>query len=235
MFTIIDAGNTRIKVALADDSGIREHAVFKSFDNDFKEFIRNKSIKKAFVSSVITALPDQFFDRIEYLNPEHKLPINNKYSTPQRLGADRLSNAVGAFIENGSKGPVLAIDLGTCIKFDVVDNQLNYLGGSISPGYAMRLKSLHEFTAKLPLITIDKTPSLVGDSTENSIASGVFNGIVSEINGLITRYQEQFPGIKVFLTGGDASVFADSLKNNIFVSPLLTLNGLYAIARLNGF
>jgi type III pantothenate kinase len=235
---IIDAGNTQIKVAVFENEQLLKHAVYKGFDTDLTNFLRTNSIKQVFISTVIN-VPQTFLENphfsITTFNTQHKTPVNNNYNSPQTLGADRLANACGAFLANSNKGPVLAIDMGTCIKYDVVDSKGNYLGGSISPGFEMRLKALNHFTQKLPLVEVSELPKLVGTTSNESIASGVVNGIIAEINGIIQQYEKQFPSIKVFLTGGNAPFFLSSLKNNIFASPLLTLHGLNVIANINGF
>lgn len=237
MLGIIDAGNTHIKVAVFDKEQLLKHAVYKGFDHDLSDFLQNNSVKHIFISTVIN-VPEAFLKdpafSITVFNTQHKTHLSNKYNSPQTLGADRLANACGAYHANGNKGPVLTIDMGTCIKFDVVDAEGNYLGGSISPGFEMRLKALNHYTQKLPLVDVTELPKLIGTTSNESIASGVANGIIAEINGMVDQYQAHFPCIKVFLTGGNAPFFLSSLKNNIFASPLLTLHGLNAIANING-
>jgi len=234
---IIDAGNTQVKSAVFDGNQMVKNALFKGFNQELVRFFIENKVKNVFVSSVIE-IPHEFMNEphltITTLNSTLKLPITNKYNSPFSLGNDRLANACGAWVANAGKGPVLSIDLGTCIKFDFVDAQNNYLGGSISPGFQMRLKALNQFTQKLPIVDINQMPQLVGTTTNESIASGVALGIVAEVDGFIEQYKLQFPAIKVFLTGGDAAFFLNSLKNNIFAFPLLTMHGLNAIAKLNG-
>jgi type III pantothenate kinase len=235
---IIDAGNTRVKAAIFNGNSLIKSADFKSFDTDLINFFLKNEITTVFIGSVIHT--ELVFEsakspfEVFYYSHELKFPIKNTYTTPPTLGADRFANAVGAFMQNGNKGPVLSIDLGTCIKFDVVDNDGNYMGGSISPGFTMRLKALNHFTQKLPLVEVKNIPELIGTTTQESISSGICHGIIGELDGMIDAYRVKFPAIKVFLTGGDAAFFGGSLKNNIFAAPLLTLNGLNAIARLNG-
>ena len=156
------------------------------------------------------------------------LPIEVKYSTPETLGNDRLANACALF-ERYEGTPALAIDSGTCIKFDVIDNTGNYLGGSISPGVTMRFKALNHFTDQLPELAPDPEIALIGDSTVHSMQSGVFNGVISEIDGMINQYEHLFPGIQKVITGGDSELLAGKLKSSIFVAPNLTLHGLKVI------
>jgi len=234
---ILDIGNTRIKAAVFQGENLVKQAVFNEFNQELSDFFRAAEVKTIFIGSVAGHDPS-FASRSEFkvilFDPSFHLPFQMSYKTPQTLGVDRLANACGAYHLNQEKGPVLAIDMGTCIKFDLVDAQSSYQGGGISPGFQMRLNALHHYTAKLPLISIDEIPNLVGKTSHESIASGVFHGIRAEITGLIADYESQFPGIKVFLTGGDAAFFSGSLKNNIFASPLLTMQGLNILAKLNG-
>ena len=107
-----------------------------------------------------------------------------------------------------------------------------YHGGSIAPGLQLRLRALHAFTGRLPLLDLpppDATIPLVGDSTTGSLLSGVVNGAVAEIGGLVARYQAQYPGLGVLLTGGDAAFLAARLPGRIFVVPELVLLGLNRI------
>ena len=107
------------------------------------------------------------------------------------------------------------------------------MGGSISPGLLMRFKALNEFTSLLPLLEPSSHPKLIGDSTYSAINSGVVNGVVAEIDGLIANYRLVYENLTVILTGGDASFFDKELKSNIFVEPNLTLIGLNEILRHN--
>jgi type III pantothenate kinase len=167
-----------------------------------------------------------------FLNAGTPIPIKNQYKTPETLGNDRLANAVGATIIFPEKN-VLIIDMGTCIKYDFIDKNKNYHGGAISPGLEMRFKSLDKFTDQLPLIEPSENFSLTGRSTEESILSGVQNGIIFEINGMIDQYKKKHDELKVIITGGDHAFFANHLKSSIFAAPNLTLQGLNEILEYN--
>ncbi len=145
---------------------------------------------------------------------------------------DRLAGVCGA-IELFKETDTLVIDAGTCITYDFVDKQKNYFGGSISPGLKMRFKAVHTFTAKLPLVDSANAVGLIGDSTESSIQSGVINGMIAEIEGIIMRYQDKYPGLRVILCGGDTAFFENKLKASIFAAPDLVLIGLNSILIYN--
>ena len=108
-----------------------------------------------------------------------------------------------------------------------------YLGGAIAPGLEMRYKAMHHFTANLPLLNAEAPENLIGDSTNNSMHIGVFQGVVSEIEGFINRYIENFSHLTVILTGGDAHFLRDRLKNDIFANSNFLLEGLNYILELN--
>lgn len=159
------------------------------------------------------------------------LPLLNAYATPHTLGADRLAGAVGAAGLRPGRA-TLVVDAGTALKFDLVTADGTYNGGSIAPGLSMRFRALHTFTGRLPqleLPTADATVPLVGDSTTGSLLSGVVNGTVAEITGLIAQYQQLHPALGVLLTGGDAAFLAARLSARIFVVPELVLLGLNRI------
>jgi type III pantothenate kinase len=95
----------------------------------------------------------------------------------------------------------------------------------------MRFDAMHTFTGQLPLVQseIDKKPSLIGNTTKTSIESGVKNGILAEVDGIIDEYKKRFPNLNVVVTGGDYNYFDKYLKNNIFAAPNLVLIGLKKI------
>ncbi len=161
-----------------------------------------------------------------------KVPLINRYKTPETLGKDRLALAVGAVTKFPGEN-ILAIDAGTTITYEFITNNNEYLGGAISPGIKMRFKALNNFTGKLPLITEIETDHLIGHDTKTSIQSGVLNGVIKEIDGIIDEYKNRFGALKVLVTGGDYIYFVKKLKNSIFATPNLVLEGLNKILIFN--
>lgn len=161
------------------------------------------------------------------------LPLQSSYATPQTLGMDRITAVIGAWEQAGS-GPLLVIDSGTAITYDYLDPNDIYCGGGIGPGLWLRLHALNDHTAALPLVDPFGPLELVGDSTEMSIRSGVVNGFLAEIDGIISRYRATFdPTPVIYLTGGDAQFLGNHLKNINFVDPHLLLRGINAVIRYN--
>jgi len=156
------------------------------------------------------------------------LPIKIAYATPQTLGVDRIAAACGASFLYPNED-CLVIDAGTCINYEFLDRNKIYHGGAISPGIFMRFEAMHSFTSKLPLVKSISKSNLIGDSTESCMQSGVMNGVLAEVNGIIKRYKDLYPNIRVILSGGDHSFFENNLKHPIFVAPDLVFDGLNGI------
>jgi type III pantothenate kinase len=128
---------------------------------------------------------------------------------------------------------VLVIDAGTAVTYDLMTSDGCYQGGSISPGILMRYKALHTFTERLPLLSPEGQPELTGRDTAGSIHSGVINGLVSEVEGIVNEYLRVFPRLKIILTGGDHNYFDKRLKVKTFAAPNLVLEGLNIILNYN--
>ncbi|MCB0835809.1 MAG: type III pantothenate kinase [Bacteroidetes bacterium] len=166
---------------------------------------------------------------IQQIKSDSDLPIKNRYATPATLGVDRIVAAIGAWSKSAPRA-VLVIDAGTALTFDIINQHGEYLGGAISPGINMRFRALHEFTARLPLVTFEDVPPLIGDSTIQSMRSGVINGVIAEINGVINLHRATFQDqLDVYLTGGDMKLFENHLKNINFADAYLTLEGIYKV------
>jgi len=169
-----------------------------------------------------------------YLNIGLKLPFKLAYKTPETIGADRLGLVAGAILRTPSHNQ-LVIDAGSCVTYDFIDKNNIYYGGAISPGLSLRFKSLHDYTAKLPLLKpTERFVKLIGDDTKSSIESGVINGLVAEIEGVSVKYNLKFKDLTVYLTGGDEKLLDRYIKNKIFVnSKFLLLEGINFILNLN--
>ena len=223
MILTIDVGNTNIKVAVFERFNLLDKFVFQknNFQNNFKIiFKKYPNHLKAVVSSVSLSEDDDILwlkkqIHVIEINSKTKFPFKNDYSTPKTLGIDRMVLAAGAVIEYPNQN-ILIIDAGTCITYDFITNKKEYLGGAISPGLSMRYQALHNFTAKLPLLENNPPESFIGNSTNQSIYSGVVNGLCYEIEGFISEYSVKNEQFTIILTGGDANFLANRLKSVIF-------------------
>ncbi len=239
MNLVIDVGNARVKVALFKGNSIAWHDSFNKPELilELKEISQKNKINQAIISSVAIITENQLFE-IEQLFPlirlnhQTKIPFQNNYKTPKTLGIDRIA-LIAAAINQYPNQNILVIDAGTCITFDLINDKGIYSGGAISPGIEMRYKALHKYTDKLPLLEREDNETLIGNSTENSIHSGVINGVVNEINGIIERYKLEYKKLTTILTGGDTYFLAKRLKNGIFANPNFLLEGLNSILIYN--
>ena len=230
---IIDVGNTRVKLALFKGKALLK-MTFSSYE-DIKEncllWLEEHPIVNVIISSVghpDIVKKDWFLNyNLIYLDHTTKAPFTNKYNTPKTLGVDRIA-LIAAAAAHYPKENVLVIDAGTCITYDFLTSKNEYLGGAIAPGINIRFKSLNDYTANLPLLEIGEF-SLIGTSTNTSILSGVLNGFVVEIDGVIGQYLKEYPNLTVVLTGGDANFLAKKLKSSIFAIPNFLLEGLNSI------
>ncbi len=231
MNLVIDSGNTRIKAATFSGKNLEKKYSF-SDEIELKGFLDHHRFDGALVSSVSwdaqTVLNGISATKKFLLTHLLPLPIQLRYQTPETLGVDRIAAVCGAQEVFPSRDS-LVIDAGTCVTYDYMDAEGNYWGGAISPGMAMRFEALHVFTKRLPLVTKGVQADLIGSTTENSVRSGVMNGMVAEMNGIIQAYHNLHPSLGVILCGGDALFFENKLKPTIFASTDLVLNGLNRI------
>lgn len=178
-------------------------------------------------------LKDYFKIKVVEVNHRLPLPFRMKYSTPETLGADRIALVAGAQGRFPNEN-VLVMDAGTCLTYDFLDATGQYHGGAISPGLKMRFRAVHEFTAALPLVEWDGSEvSLIGNSTRESILSGIVLGMKHEAEQTVVSYAQQFDSLKVVVSGGDINLFEGLIKNDIFAVPNLLLEGLNQIAIYN--
>ncbi|MFY0714487.1 type III pantothenate kinase [Seonamhaeicola sp. NFXS20] len=240
MNLIIDVGNSFVKLAVFKRNTLKQKIVVTNHDLIESVVLilkKYKSIKKGIISSVGEFEVEQF-DEIKkmldlfVLDSKTKLPFKNKYKTPKTLGVDRIA-LVSASVKHFPKEDVLIIDAGTCITYDFINKKNEYLGGAISPGLRVRYKSLNNLTANLPLLETEKPKSIIGQTTKESIHSGVVNGVLIEIDGVIKAYKQKYSDLTVILTGGDANFLSKQLKSSIFAHSNFLLEGLNYILQTN--
>jgi type III pantothenate kinase len=233
MLLTVDVGNTRIKAAVFEQDTIVEVFIFTREEllNQLNFILdRFQKIQNMVIASVGKVEKEQFLSlknkaEIHFITHESKFPFTNLYSTPTTLGIDRMVLAAGATLQFPARNRLI-IDAGTCITYDFVDENGNYLGGGISPGIRLRYQALHDYTAKLPLLTKKEPETYIGNSTPESIHTGVINGVALEIDGFIELYKAQYAKFIIILTGGDAEFLAKRLKNTIFANSNFLLESL---------
>ncbi|TMI96320.1 MAG: type III pantothenate kinase [Bacteroidetes bacterium] len=233
-----DFGNTRLKIAFFQNAELVEVIVIDNDDIATIEAIFEKfDVQKTILSSVIDHNPEietllaqkTKFHKLSHLS---KLPFTAPVGKPETIGADRLALTAAA-VYFFPKQHNLVIGMGSCVTYNFINADHEFLGGGISPGMEMRMKALNQFTAKLPIVKPDGNLPLVGYDTVTNILSGVVLGMAKEIDGFIDVYKERYGNFNVHLTGGDLVYLAPHLKNQIFADPELIFKGLYAISEVN--
>lgn len=233
-----DFGNTRMKYAVFTEGRfLEEHVLENHQPETIRAVLDRFHPQRSILSSVIAhdpALEELLTERTAFhkLNHQSKLPFTTPVGKPETIGADRLALAAAA-VDLFPDRNNLVIGMGTAITYNYVNKYREFIGGGISPGMNMRFRSLHEFTAKLPLVTPDWNFPLAGYDTKTNILSGVILGIAKEIDGIIEAYHEKYDNFNVLLNGGDSSYFTRLLKSRIFADPYLIYKGLFAISQLN--
>jgi len=233
-----DFGNTRLKAALFVDSALQELTVLKDGSAEtVKALLDQFQPQKTILSSVVDHDPqieDLLASSTQFHKLSHltKLPFTTPVGKPEKIGADRLALGAAAVYFYPDKNN-LVIGLGSCVTYNFINSSHEFIGGAISPGLEMRLRSLNHYTAKLPLVKADWNVPLIGYDTSTNILSGVVIGMAKEIDGFVNSYQEKFRNFNVLLTGGDIAYLASHLKKKIFADPELIFKGLYAISEVN--
>jgi type III pantothenate kinase len=232
-----DFGNTRLKAAVFENDELKEVVVLRDQSAHVKEIIATYQPQRSILSSVINhdASVEHVLNHhtdFHKLSSTSKLPFTVPVGKPETMGADRLAIAAASVFLFPGKNNV-AVGLGTCITFNFINQQHEFLGGSISPGMEMRFAAMHQFTAKLPLVKGHWNVPLIGYDTATNLQSGVVLGMAKEIDGILQMYQERFGNFNALLTGGDAQLLRPYLKMEIFADPHLIFKGLYAISQYN--
>ncbi len=241
MNLVIDFGNTRCKFYFFEGDHLSNTIIFDNRDADFSEkvlmIVNNSKINNAILSSVgegsemLTDLLSSCCNLI-VLGFNTSIPISNSYDHPEQLGNDRLAAAVGASVLFPGRD-AMVVDAGTAITYEFIEAGKRYLGGCISPGIGLRFASLHEHTAKLPLLQPSPVSKKIPTDTQSAINNGVINGVLAEIEWFVAYSKQKFNNPAIIFTGGDTIFLAGKLKNTIFAEPNLVAIGLNRILQYN--
>lgn len=235
----VDIGNTFISFGI-----FRNNKIIKKFNivtelysiNRLKALLGKADFDDCVICGVVPKAKDKlkkdfkkFFLMRPYVAGENiRVPIKNLYRKPEQVGQDRLVNAYAAITMFGA--PVIAIDYGTAVTFDIVSKEKEYLGGMILPGLRLSLEALSQKTALLPEIKLEYPKEFIGRDTKNSILSGVVYGFAALTDDLVHRIKKEIKGNpKVVGTGGNINIIGKFCKSIDVVDADLTLKGLQLI------
>ena len=230
MILLADIGNTCVKVCRSDGRSISEVQRYPHEDTPWDNLL--DGIKEVRLS-LVGPTPQHLFQaagergitimRVRDVLARHEREGDSTAHViaPEALGEDRLAAIVGAR-RRASGHDVLVADCGTCLTTDLVKSDGQHLGGIISPGLRLRLESMHEHTAALPIVAPEGEAPLWALTTEEAMRGGAVNGLCYEIEGYIRAAKQRLPGVQVFYTGGVPL----SLPKDVTVCPTLVLEGL---------
>ncbi len=253
MLLVLDVGNTNIGLGVYDKESLLYHWRIETnqdkTEDEYGMLIKSlfthvnmafEDIQGVIISSVVPPLISSL-ERMcqKYLRLQPlivglgvKTGLNIKYENPREVGADRIVNAVGAIHEYGA--PLIIVDFGTATTYCFINEDKQYMGGSIAPGIDISTEALYSRAAKLPRIELIKPDNVIGKNTVAAMQSGIFYGFIGQIEGIVTRMkQKSKKRPTVVATGGLASLIADESSVIDVVDPFLTLKGLQLIYNKN--
>jgi type III pantothenate kinase len=246
---VVDVGNTQTHFGAYDGDSLVEHwrfaTVRQSTSDELGAALRSllalrglsfDDIDASIVSSTVpqlrpewTAMATRYLDHeMPVIGPGVRTGMPIRIDNPRELGADRLVNAVAAYEKVG--GPVVVVDLGTALTFDVVSEDGEYVGGIIAPGVEISMEALTARAAALPKIDLTPPRTLIGKGTVDAIRSGVIYGFASQVDGMVTRLRDELgEEIEAIATGGLAHAIVPYCETIDDIDDLLTLEGLRII------
>jgi type III pantothenate kinase len=233
----IDIGNTNIAFGIFSGG----NKIIHTFNiptgnytlNKLRRSLRKFKIDNAIICSVVPKVSRKiekdlrdFLGRQPYIIGKHiRVPIKNLYLSPQAVGQDRLVNAYAGIRLYGV--PLVVVDFGTAVTFDVISKKKEYLGGMILPGLRISLEALNQHTALLPKIKLEAPKTLIGRDTKNSMLSGVVYGFSSLTDSLIARIKDKLgKGTQAIGTGGNIGLISKYCQRMDGKDANLTLKGL---------
>ena len=243
----IDIGNSNVDLGLFDNNKLIHSAKISTQDNK-SEFEIATSIKqllnitdktaentKTIISSVVpnkTQIVSKASEILTNKKPlvlshDNNLPIINKYNPPEDVGIDRLVDSIAAVKLYGK--PNIILDIGTCLVFNAITKNNEYIGGSILPGLNMASESLANSTALLRPVELRIPENIIGNNTTESIQSGIILGYVELIKGVFNKYKKivsKDHDIKLIITGGGGELIIPKLDFEYIYNEKLSFIGL---------
>jgi len=252
MWLTIDIGNSRTKGGLFAGSELRgvfqipsdTNAPSEDWVRTIRAEIGRKSLSRIGIASVVPVATERAKSVLlrmtglepMVISPDLSLPIGLAYQTPKSLGMDRVAAASAAWVKyKGPEArPVIVVDAGTAVTYEVIDRTGLYRGGAIAPGPRLLAATLNHGTAQLPDIALHLPGGVIGRDTDEAIKSGVMWGFLDSVAGMLSRIETQLEARPfVVATGGWGSLLKQQLSEIATVDPHLVLFGIRTIMSIN--
>jgi type III pantothenate kinase len=239
-FLLIDNSNSFTKVALASADKVlatRKLPTRELTAATFAKTLGRWRYERAILCSVVPSAGAIIAESLAgasllQVSAKINLGVGIDYPQPHSIGADRLANAA---VAAATAAPIVVVDFGTAVTFDIVSRDRMYVGGVIAPGLEAMTDYLHQRTALLPKISLLEPPAAIGKSTRHAMLSGAVYGYRGLVRQILLEIQKELgeKRVPVLATGGYAELIAAGLPEIGAVQPNLTLEGLRIIGLLN--
>lgn len=255
MLLVVDVGNTNIVVGIMEEenfiASFKLTTQAKGTSDEYgimlvgmlsQKGIDVKDITAAIITSVVPDVMHALTNSIKrYLNIKPmivgtglKTGLAIRTDQPKEMGSNRIVNCVAAYEKLG--GPCMAINFGTAITYDIVNEEGELIAAITSPGIRISADAMYSRAAQLPHIEIKKTKSILdAKSTVTSMQTGLVYGYIGQVEYIVNQVKKELalPHLKVIATGGYAKVIQDSTQVIDEYDELLTLKGLNIIYKKN--
>ncbi len=247
MLIAVDIGNSSINIGYFTAKGLLVQRidtyplkVSEEYLSVIGDFLRQNRVEKnspgGIISSVVSSHTSVFFEALSrlpgaeeaaFLTVTHEMHSGLKFKvdSPEKVGSDRIANAVAAKELYGK--PAAVIDFGTATTITVVDRAGDFVGGSILAGVRLMNKALDAGTSRLQEVILEAPVRALGVDTQGCIRSGLFYGTAGACERILAEIEEETGlTLKVILTGGFAAAMGGFLRRNHEINSNLTLEGL---------
>lgn len=234
---LVDNSNTRTKFAVSVGGSLLHDGETRCLPTRgmtapaIRELLSGWRYGRVGISSVVAdsraALESAFAgSSVCWINAAACGPLFAEYAGAATLGADRVANVLAA-AEYG-RFPVVAVDMGTAVTFDVVGGGPRFLGGIIAPGRQMMADALHAQTSLLPAVHAAADPfHCIGGDTVEAMQAGVRAGFVGMLENAMRGIERELGAKPFFIaTGGDSPAAVQCVPGFDVLDELLTMRGI---------
>jgi len=241
MLLAIDIGNTSINLGIFTDGNLTKK--WKVCSDNLESLLNliekeKDKIEEVVISSVVPFLCQRVEENLKkkflktlVVGRDIDISILNLYQNPREVGIDRLVDCLAAAEIYGF--PIIVVDFGTAITFNLVSQNKEYLGGIIVPGIKLSMEALSKKAALLPtvnLTNLNLSPSLLGKNTIESMLSGTVYGFANLCDGIVKKIRKKYgENILCIGTGGDISFVAPYCSQIDKIDEDLNLKGLWVV------